>query len=1470
MNQLPGSNAQDVEPHHDVGVELSFEHNDQQIAAELQRIRAENPEQLTQEPVFQSAVPDDEPENYGEWSDVINWPIHATHAALMPDKTIVAWHNFAKGVDVYDLETGTHRSTIDYYEDEPIDTWLFCAGFSHLPDGRLLTAGGNSKTANQTDVGLLFDPADIQFRETDSLEYPRYYATATTLASGEIFVFGGNWASDSTPDYPEIYNLSSGWRTLSDVSVPISHNQYHWVQQAPNGKVFYAGPGRDLAYVDLEDKGTWTEVGRRDSLYRSYGSYVMYDVGRFLTGAGAGAVDGISDKSAYTIEIYADSDDVDVNQTDDLLYPRRQSMFVILADGTVFALGGNSSDSFTDWPNGVLPTEIWDPVTGKWSEMAAMGHTRQYHASALLLPDGRVFTGGGGNDAGFQNEEYIDAEFFSPPYLFDENGNLADRPVIASVPAFANHGDTLSIQMSAVTEVQKVHLIRLGAFTHAQDSSARLVPLSFTVTEAQIEAAIPESLNIVVPGYYMLFVLNDEGVPSVAEIVNIGGKASLVLNTPGNQQNFQFDTIDITLNAYNPNSDTLTFSATGLPDGLTINQQTGRISGTLTQTGTFTTELKVDGDNDTSAVSITWLVEEPSGPVNTPPVITLPESQVSRIGDNVSFQLEVTDAENHTLAFLADGLPDGLSINTNTGLISGVPTKADLFFPNVSVTDEEGAVAGTQFGWRIDAAPLSVEPIKTTPLAVGESVQYAVVASGWPSIEYKWDFQDGTPESAYSGSPSISHTFATAGRYTVKVTMKDDADTTETIEFIQIVYPQPTAFKPQVSTGLMTTVGNDGEKIWNVNPDNNSVTVYDLDTKTVEAEIPVGQNPRSLAEGPDGKIWVVNKMSDKLSLIDPATKTVAEEIALPPASQPYGIVFNPQKTAAFVTLDASGQLLMLDPASGTVLNTVSLGLHLRHLSIDAFGQTVYVSRFITPPLSGEGTKSINTSSGGGEILAVDVQTFTLDKTILLQYSNEVDTDHSGSGLPNYLGPLIISPDGSFGFVPSKQDNITRGMFRNEQELDHDNTMRSISSYVNLAQNEEVYQFRIDHDDAAMPVNGVFDQNGIYYFALMEGSQEIRVVNTYGNEETTLILTGLAPQHITLSSDGTLLLVHNFLDRSVIGFDITDITVNDGNDVTEAVRYTAVENEKLSATILLGKQLFYEGRDSRLSLAPYLTCAACHVDGGHDGRTWDMTGMGEGLRNTPSLNGRAGMGHGPIHWSGNFDEIHDFENQIRAMNEGSGLLTDEQFAAHEDPLGLPKAGLNRDLDALAAYVSSLGEFRPSPYSNPDGELSSDALAGQSLFEVLSCSSCHSGPEFTDSPDGLLHDIGTMNSGSGSRLGASLPGIDTPTLLDVWQTAPYLHNGSAETLAAAIQAHDGISLNGVQLDQLSAYLLQLGGAFQPDTEPEPTPTTPAQPEPTETPVPETTPTPSTEPTPTAEPEGCGEGLGQCIYLPFVTQD
>jgi YVTN family beta-propeller protein len=815
--------------------------------------------------------------------------------------------------------------------------------------------------------------------------------------------------------------------------------------------------------------------------------------------------------------------------------------------------------------------------------------------------------------------------------------------------------------------------------------------------------------------------------------------------------------------------------------------------------------------------------------INSVPVVVNPGPQTGAQGIAVNLPISASDGDEDELTFSAIGLPDGLSIDPSSGLISGNPTTAALY--NVTVTVTDGTDDATaDFTWDIAVAlPLTVDPMPPQPSQLANTVvNYTASAHDGVNVMYKWNFGDGTPETAYSSSPSIAHTFTQGGIYTVALTVDDDVVPLPIVEpFVQTIHLSLTANQPARSTKIAYEERSGANsRVWVVNQDNATVSVIDAVTDSLLTEIGVGSAPRSVAVAADGRIWVTNKSAATISVIDPTSLTVVDTIALPHASQPYGLVFSPLSGDALVTLEATGRILKLDGTTGAQTGAVAVGPHPRGITIDAAGTKLYVSRFVTPPQVGEDTATVVPTPGaGGEVVLVDAASLTVLNTIILAYSTETDAENQGSGVPNYLGAVAISPDGSFAAVPSKQDNIGRGTLRHISNLNinFQNTVRSIGSFIDTGTDTEVYAQRIDFDNSSVASAAVFEGNGIYGFFALETSREVAVVNAHGKAELFRIPTGRTPQGVAVSADGLKLFVYNFMDRSVGIYDLTDLKINGQHNVPLLATVPTVGTETLSPQVLLGKQLFYDAWDTRLARDKYLSCAACHNDGGQDGRVWDLTGMGEGIRNTIKLNG-TGAAEGMSHWSQNFDEIQDFEGQIRALSEGTGLMADVDFNAGttSEPLGDPKAGLSTDLDALAAYVASLDSYAHSPHRNSDTSLTAAAVIGMAIFQREDCAACHSGTEFTDSDSNLLHDIGTLTSASGTRLGGPgpLPGVDTPSLRGVWNSAPYLHDGSAHTLAAAVAAHDTVALNPSDTSSLIAYLEQIDvnavSAPMPDTD------------------------------------------------------
>lgn len=386
---------------------------------------------------------------------------------------------------------------------------LFCAGHTSLPDGRVFIAGGHIADYVGYAHATIFSSDTNSFKPLPDMNAGRWYPTTTVLPNGDVLVVSGDINSNTnTNPLPQVYQFATNsWRNLSTAQLVLPLYPVMFV--APNGKVFNAGPNRQSRYLNTSGTGAWSNVALMNfGAARPYGPGVMYDVGKVLEVGGG-------NPPTATAEV------IDLNAatpvwkfTGSMHYPRRQHNAVILPDGKIFISGGSSASGFDTSTSPVLPTEMWDPATGQFTVMASIAVYRGYHSTALLLPDGRVLSAGG--NVGGPN-----AQIYSPPYLF--NGT---RPAISSAPTSVGYGQTVFVGTPNATGITKVSWIRIGSTTHTFDESLRYMRLNFTQATNGLNVTMPANANIAPPGYYMLFILNSSGVPSVAKIVQISGSGA--------------------------------------------------------------------------------------------------------------------------------------------------------------------------------------------------------------------------------------------------------------------------------------------------------------------------------------------------------------------------------------------------------------------------------------------------------------------------------------------------------------------------------------------------------------------------------------------------------------------------------------------------------------------------------------------------------------------------------------------------------------------------------------------------------------------------------------------------------------------------------------------------------------------------------------------------------------------------------
>lgn len=697
------------------------------------------------------------------------------------------------------------------------------------------------------------------------------------------------------------------------------------------------------------------------------------------------------------------------------------------------------------------------------------------------------------------------------------------------------------------------------------------------------------------------------------------------------------------------------------------------------------------------------------------------------------------------------------------------------------------------------SAPFDVELIGPALAVVGEPVRLSLRVEGEPVGEASWRLAEQVAWVQRADLGEVVHSYDQPGHYTVIVVASNGVRrSTDTLR-LTVHRPLPPA-PPRSSHPIAAA----GERVWTANPDHGTVSALDARTLDRLFEVPVGAQPRSVAVHPNGQLWVSCAGSGELWVLDEATGAVIEVVALHPGSAPAGLVLTPDGEQAIVALEASGELVAVEVGSRQVARRLAVGPRPFGLAISGDGARLWATRKVSP-------------DAGAEVYAVDGALSQVEVLRVAPDELTVDGEDRARGLPNYLLAAGLSPDEAELWLPAKQDNVFRGMFRDGQPLTHESTVRSVVPRLLLPTGVERAGRRLDLNDRAPAVDVVFTPLGDYALLALQGTGSVVALDAYsGASLSTIPRAGLGVDGLAISDAGDRLFVHHLLSRTVTLHDLSGLISGSDPVLRLLARGETVGAEALAPEVLEGKRLFYAANDDRVSKDGYIACASCHLDGADDGRVWDFTDRGEGLRNTIDLRGRAGLGHGPLHWTANFDEVQDFEGDMRGGFGGRGFLSDEVFyeGTRSDPLGDPKAGLSDELDALAAYVASLGAAPVSPWREADGGLSEAALRGEALFVDLGCAACHAGAAFTDSGAGVRYDVGTAWQGSGQRRGGPLDGLDVPTLLGLHATAPYLHDGRASSLLEVFSVENPEDAHGVTspldeaaLEDLEAYLRSL---------------------------------------------------------------
>jgi hypothetical protein len=286
----------------------------------------------------------------------------------------------------------------------------------------------------------------------------------------------------------------------------------------------------DVDAVTTKGRGRWSTATGLTHLWgynRDYGSAAMYETGKILfVGGGGNTGTSVSDPKSSVPTATAETIDLNAtgpawHSTGSMHHGRRHLNATVLPDGEVLVTGGTSGGGFNDLSGSVHAAELWDPKTGVWTELSGNSIDRAYHAVSLLLPDGTVLHGAGG-DANMLGTtipypQQKNHEIFRPPYLFK-----GARPTIGglSKPA-VTYGETFTVTTANAAQVTEVRWIRLGSVTHAFDTSQRANTLTFSRGSGNIRVTTPSTAGKAPPGFYLLFILNRNHVPSTGSMVQL-------------------------------------------------------------------------------------------------------------------------------------------------------------------------------------------------------------------------------------------------------------------------------------------------------------------------------------------------------------------------------------------------------------------------------------------------------------------------------------------------------------------------------------------------------------------------------------------------------------------------------------------------------------------------------------------------------------------------------------------------------------------------------------------------------------------------------------------------------------------------------------------------------------------------------------------------------------------------------------
>lgn len=632
-------------------------------------------------------------------------------------------------------------------------------------------------------------------------------------------------------------------------------------------------------------------------------------------------------------------------------------------------------------------------------------------------------------------------------------------------------------------------------------------------------------------------------------------------------------------------------------------------------------------------------------------------------------------------------------------------------------------------------------------------------------------------------------------------------------------------------------LSRDDAFLYVVDADNGVLSVVDTGRGEKVGEVKVGRGPERVVVGPDDTVYVSNRAERSVSVIRRGDWNEAARI--PVGVEPMGLAVTPGGDTLYVVnstaRDSSehGTLMAVDTRSLTVRWELPVGEEPRGIALVDGGKRALVSLFRHSDLV-----TVDLSDSGRP--RVQRERTDLYARANVRDSSAVNTDSPMPGVsanlsfrPRGMADVVLTPNGERALAPvlwAREDPLgapTPGAPQGDGSLYGGGSPCSTAGVVapgiitfdtedgtpvvdDLDQCRPPPEQSPDFPPSTIvspepthaiqgPVAAVVDPSGLWVFVVNRETDNVAIipmdrragpdiVNFTGSSVRQLVRVGSGPSGIAMTRDGRKAYVHNAFDHTVTTL-VSDGASGVANVRAEGAPLVLV-GDVLEPHAVAGRKLFFSALDSRMTSASVsASCASCHLDGRDDGHVW---GFPDGPRQTPSLAGRKVTKTGPFHWSGEFPTMRDFlDATVRRRMGGSALDS-----------------------VMVSQLSSFIDVIPTPDNPHKLEALTEAQArGALVFKKAACDTCHEGETLTNNKQA---DVGTFITHGPIQDDAQVRklGLNTPSLLGLARTAPYLHDGSALTLKdRLLQGRDSnrhgstAQLSDAEVDDLVEYLRTL---------------------------------------------------------------